>query len=288
MSTTSPRQAHYEELLGRRLRSVQSVSGGDIGESVQLECEDRTRLFAKHYPGGDPTMASAEAHGLAWLASAKALRVPSVLAASEDSAPHLVLEWIDERPRAHDFEPMLGRGLAALHRSGAPRFGLERNNFIGSLPQRNGPHETWAEFYSSERIAPQVEMAARAGLLPNDLMRRLERLCETMSEHVGPEIAPARLHGDLWAGNVIADERGHPCLVDPAVYGGHPEIDLGMMKLFGGFSARVFDAYREANPLPEDHEARTKLCQLYPLLVHVNLFGSSYVGSVAESVAQYV
>ena len=109
-----------------------------------------------------------------------------------------------------------------------------------------------------------------------------------MAQHCGPDLEPARLHGDLWSGNLIADEFGQPCLVDPAVYGGHPEVDLAMMKLFGGFGDRVFDAYLEVHPLPKGHELRTRLWQLYPLLVHVNLFGGSYVESVAAVVGEYV
>ncbi|MBW2725746.1 MAG: fructosamine kinase family protein [Deltaproteobacteria bacterium] len=274
----------YARLLDRAIRSVTSVPGGDIGASVRIELEDGTQFFAKHYPTGDPAMAAAEAHGLAWLGETGTLRVPEVVAVTSEGPPQIVLEWIDQRPRVAQFDESLGRGLAALHSSGAPQFGLGRDNYIGSLPQHNQPHESWPDFYGRERIAPQLELARRSHRVPEPLARKLERLIETMGDYCGPDAEPARLHGDLWSGNLITDERGMPCLIDPAVYGGHREMDLAMMRLFGGFSARVFDAYLEAAPLAPGHEERVALWQLYPLLVHVNLFGGSYVDSVAAVV----
>lgn len=281
-------ESHYERLLGRPVNRVAAVAGGDIGESVRIEMKDGSKYFAKRYPGGESSMSTAEAHGLDWLRKAGSLRVPLVIAASSDGDPLLVLEWIDQASRADRFDETLGRGLAALHQHGAPEFGLTANNYIGSLAQRNQPRESWSEFYARERIAPQAELARRAQRLPVDLDRSLERLIDTMSKHCGPEPNPARLHGDLWAGNLIADDRGLPCLIDPAVYGGHPEMDLAMMKLFGGFSARVFDAYREVAPFEQDFGDRVALWQLYPLLVHLNLFGGSYLGRVAEVITRYV
>lgn len=281
-------EADFESLLDCGVARIERVAGGDIGESVRLHCDSGATYFAKQYPGGAPEMARAEAAGLDWIAQPHALRVPKVIAASHAASPILVLEWIEQRPPAKDFDISLGRGLAALHLAGAKNFGFETHNFIGSLPQRNGAHERWSDFFAQERIAPQAEMARRSGRIANDLDRDLQRLIETMDQHCGPEVEPARLHGDLWSGNLISDERGQPCLVDPAAYGGHAEVDLSMMKLFGGFGARVFDAYREAAPLSPGHEERTALWQLYPLLVHVNLFGGSYVDSVARVVRQFV
>jgi len=277
----------YESLLGQRIEHLTPIAGGDIGQSACLVLEDGTRCFAKHYSGAPASMARAEAAGLDWLRAANAMRVPEVIAISHEDPAILVLEWIESRDRAADFDEAFGRGLAALHRSGAPEFGFTGDNFIGTLPQRNQAHARWADFYARERIAPQMEKAARAGHLPGRLVRDLERLVSDMRRHCGPDDPPARLHGDLWAGNHLADEQGQPCLIDPAVYGGHREIDLAMMKLFGGFSTRVFDAYAEAAPLSAGAPQRVALYQLYPLLVHVNLFGGGYVGQVADAVRSY-
>jgi fructosamine-3-kinase len=236
-------------------------------------------------------MFPSEARGLKWLAEANALRVPQTIAVTsgrKGEPAFLVLEYLpSSRPRPN-FDEELGRGLAALHRFGAPSFGLDHENFIGRLPQTNARTETWAEFYRLRRLEPQLRRAREAGLLGGELNRRFDRLFARLGELVGPPEPPARLHGDLWGGNLHTDERGAPCLIDPAVYGGHREVDLAMMRLFGGFGARVFQAYGEAFPLAPGHSERTPLYQLYPLLVHVNLFGRGYLGSVEAALARYV
>jgi fructosamine-3-kinase len=138
------------------------------------------------------------------------------------------------------------------------------------------------------RLEPQVRLASEEGRVDAGLRRDFERLYARLPGLVGPPEPAARLHGDLWGGNLHRDGDGLPALVDPAVYGGHRELDLAMMRLFGGFSERCFAAYHEAWPLAPGHEARVGLCQLYPLLVHVNLFGGSYTSSVKRTLARYV
>jgi fructosamine-3-kinase len=234
-------------------------------------------------------MFAAEARGLRFLDEARALRIPRVLAASTEHARpgFLLLEFIrSARPR-RGFDDELGRGLAQLHRAGAGGFGYAQPNFIGRLPQANRAHDTWADFYRAERLEPQLRSAIDAGRAPAGLARDFERLFARLTELVGATEPPARLHGDLWGGNLHVDEDGAPCLIDPAVYGGHREMDLAMMRLFGGFSERVFSAYAEAFPLTAGHEERVALCQLYPLLVHVNLFGGGYVESVRRALSGY-
>jgi fructosamine-3-kinase len=231
-------------------------------------------VFVKSNFVADPTMFAAEARGLAWLAQARALRVPEVLAVGDT---FLVLERIAPARRRADFDERLGRALAALHRFGAPGFGLDHDNFIGRLPQSNTPAPTWPEFYRARRLEPQLRLARDAGMCSSSMARGFDRLFSVLEERVGPAEPPARLHGDLWGGNVIGDETGVACLIDPAVYGGHREVDLAMMRLFGGFGHHVFDAYEEAWPLSPGHEDRVPLYQLYFLMVHVNLFGGSYV-----------
>jgi fructosamine-3-kinase len=198
----------------------------------------------------------------------------------------LVLERIDAaRPRA-DYDELLGRGLAALHAFGAPVFGLDHDNFIGRLPQVNATLPTWAEFYRARRLEPQLRMAVDRGRASPVMQEAFAHLLPRLEELVGPPETPARLHGDLWGGNAMVDEQGRPCLIDPAVYGGHREVDLAMMRLFGGFGPRVFAAYQEAFPLAPGHQDRMPLYQLYFLLVHVNLFGGAYVIQVEQALAQ--
>jgi fructosamine-3-kinase len=268
--------------LGGAVAGARPLAGGDINQAFEVALEDGRRVFVKTNPRSPRGMFAAEARGLGWLAEARALRVPAVLAAStpDDGPQFLALELVGSGAPARAFEDRLGRGLAALHRHGAPGFGLDHDNFVGRLPQENGAAPTWAEFYRDRRLAPQLAQAAAAGLASARMRRAFDRLFAELPDLVGPAEPPARLHGDLWGGNLLVDESGAPCLIDPAVYGGHREIDLAMMRLFGGFGARVFEAYDEAWPLADGHEERVALYQLYPLMVHVNLFGGGYVGSV--------
>ncbi|MEX1367077.1 MAG: fructosamine kinase family protein [Nannocystaceae bacterium] len=276
-------RAAVARALGGPVQQVHAVSGGDINDAWSVRC-GTTQAFIKARRGADPSTFRVEAQGLRWLAEPAALRIPTVLAVSEDP-PLLALELLQPGPRARDFDERLGRGLAELHRAGPPAFGLEHDNFIGRLPQDNTPTKTWPEFYWERRLLPQLRLAERAGLADASLRRDLERLSQRLPQRCGPAEPPARLHGDLWGGNLLVDERGAPVLIDPAVYGGHREIDLAMMQLFGGFSPAVFDAYHEAHPLAAGWRQRVPLYQLYPLLVHLNLFGRGYLGGVRRALA---
>jgi fructosamine-3-kinase len=283
-------RAEIERVLGARVESLKPVTGGDINEAFRVDLSDKRIVFVKTNATADPEMFPAEAHGLRWLGESQALRTPGVIALSSGRAGEpafIVLEWLAPGSPWTGFDESLGRGLAELHRTGASGFGLDRDYFIGRLPQINTPCDSWAEFYRSRRLAPLIERAGRSGALSGDHVRRLERLLARLEELVGPAEPPARLHGDLWGGNLYVDRRGGPCLVDPAAYGGHREIDLAMMKLFGGFSITTFAAYHETFPLAPGHERRVALYQLYPLLVHVNLFGGTYVNSVEQALAHY-
>ncbi len=266
------------------VRDARSIGGGDISEAWRVELGDGRAIFVKTNEGADPEMFPREAEGLAWLGEARALRVPEVLAVSAD---YLALELVEPGRRAPDFADRLGRGLAALHRFGAEGFGWREDNFIGSLPQENDREPDWASFYVRRRLEPQLRMAIDGGRASRELRRGLERLFARMDALVGPGEPPARLHGDLWSGNCHVGEDGAPVLIDPAVYGGHREIDLAMMQLFGGFSDRVFAAYDEAYPLASGWRERVPLYQLYPLMVHVNLFGGGYSSSVERILARY-
>ncbi|MFZ5892496.1 MAG: fructosamine kinase family protein [Myxococcota bacterium] len=276
------------ERLGVDKLRARPVSGGDINDTYRLE-SSRGVFFVKTNTHAPPNLFPAEARGLEWLREAGVLRVPEVLVVSNPDEPfrYLVLEFIEPGRPAQDFDDRLGRGLAALHRSGPPTFGLDHDNFIGSLPQSNETAPTWAEFYVSRRLEPQLRRAVASGKASYAMRRGFERLFANMAELVGAAEPPCRLHGDLWGGNLHIDGDGAPCLIDPAVYAGHREIDLAMMRLFGGFSERVFHAYAEAYPLAAGAEQRVALYQLYPLMVHVNLFGGGYVASVERALARY-
>ncbi len=271
--------------------ALRRVAGGDINEAFEARLAGGRRVFVKTHASADPRMLPCEAEGLRWLDAAGAVRVPGVLAVSDPASPgpaFLVLEFIAGRARAEGFDASLGRALARLHRHGAPGFGFASDNFIGSLPQSNRAHATWPAFYLAERLEPQIRRAVDTGAGPSRWTASLERLGSRLSTLAGDDEPPARLHGDLWSGNVMTDGAGAPVLVDPAVYGGHREMDLAMLQLFGSPGRELFDAYGEAWPLAPGHRDRVRLHQLYPLLVHVNLFGGSYVAAADACLRAYL
>ena len=278
--------------LGARVTAARPLGGGDINDAYEVALADGRRVFVKTNGRAPRAMFPAEARGLAWLAEARALRIPAVVAVSDeagDEPPFLALELLRGGRPAPDFDERLGHGLAALHRFGAPGFGLDHDNFIGRLPQANAPVAGgWPDFFRERRLEPQLRRAADGGRASARMKRGFERLFAALPDLCGPAEPPARLHGDLWGGNLLCDDTGAPCLIDPAVYGGHREIDLAMMRLFGGFGGRAFAAYDEAFPLADGADERVALYQLYPLMVHVNLFGGGYAGSVEAALDRLV
>ncbi len=281
-------RAALEQRLGTAVQRARPLSGGDINDAFEVALENGNRIFVKTHPSAPSGMFEAEAHGLRWLDEAGAVRVPEVLAFSDESPAYLALELLTPGKRAHRFDEELGRGLAALHAHGAPSFGLDRDNFVGKLAQSNAPSGDWASFYWRQRLEAQLRLATDRGLIDSGTGRRFQALERVLADRVGPAEPPSRLHGDLWGGNLHVDADGRPCLIDPAAYGGHREVDLAMMRLFGGFGSPVFAAYEEAWPLSPGAEERIPLYQLYPLLVHVNLFGGAYVGSVKRALSECV
>jgi len=267
------------------------VGGGDINDAYHVVLADGRDAFVKTRPDAAPGEYAAEAAGLRWLAEPGGVRTPEVLEVGED---YLALEWIDGGPPTRldaAGTEELGRGLAATHAAGAACFGWPEDldadptpAGFGSLRLSNRPAADWPTFYAERRLAPLVRIASERGALSQAGIEAVQRVCERMPELSGPAEPSARLHGDLWSGNVMADANGRPWLIDPSAYGGHREVDLAMLRLFGAPSERVFAAYEEIAPLADGWRERIELYQLLPLLVHALLFGGSY-GAAAERVA---
>ncbi len=270
-------------------RDARRVGGGDINEAFRVVLADGTDAFVKTRAEPAPGEYAAEAAGLEWLAEPGALRTPSVLEVDER---YLALEWV-EPARGSGLDAAsaqeLGRGLALTHAAGAPCFGLDSAAPVrfSSLSLPNDPAPDWPSFYAERRLLALARLAQERGALPTRTIESVERVCGRLSELCGPPEPPARLHGDLWSGNVMADASGRPWLVDPSVYGGHREVDLAMLRLFGAPSERVFAAYEEVAPLADGWRERVELYQLLPLLVHALLFGGSYGASVARVASRY-
>jgi fructosamine-3-kinase len=265
--------------------SAARLGGGDVAESFRMELADGRTIFAKTHRDPPPGFFTTESAGLRWLREAHAVAVPAVLSVSDGDAsrgavPHLALEWVDEGRSTDTTEAQLGQALAGLHRAGAPSFGREDRRTTGSRALPNEPCDTWVEFYATRRLEPLRRLAADGAALPDRTLGLLDRAIGRLGELGGPPEPPARLHGDLWAGNRLVDTAGRSWLIDPAAHGGHREFDLAMMRLFGGYARECFDAYADAFPLADGWESRVPLHQLAPLTVHAIKFGGGYAGAI--------
>jgi fructosamine-3-kinase len=275
--------------LGSDVVDATRVSGGDINDAHRVTLADQRVLFVKSHAHAPAGMFASEANGLQWLNEAMymtsgrgstwqasaVLRVPRMLAVGED---WLALEWLDLGGRPDS--SALGRGLAHLHAFGADGFGLPHDNFLATLPQDNTPEPDWPTFYIEHRLRP---LCTRAQLGVDAMLDRLR----TRVECFGPAEPAARLHGDLWWGNVSACG-DQPAIFDPAVYGGHREVDLAMLALFGGLPDALVAAYGEIHPLADGWRDRIALHQLYPLAAHACLFGGGYGAQVKRALAHYL
>lgn len=261
------------------IHGFESVSGGCINNGGKLTTAAGD-FFLKWNTSDHEGMFETEVKGLRLLHAAGELRVPEPLLTGE-ADPHLFLlmEWIKPGERQPDFWEDFGQRLARLHRHTQEHYGLDFDNYIGSLPQRNREHELWKDFFLQERIFPQVERAQQQGYLSQHEMKQVERLEERLADFFPPEPA-SLLHGDLWSGNFLVDEHGQAAIIDPAVYYGHREMELAFTRLFGGYDARFYAAYEEEWPLQPGFPEREEVYNLYPLLVHLNLFGTGYLGQV--------
>jgi protein-ribulosamine 3-kinase len=272
------------EVLKIQLKNLSSVSGGCINHGGKLQTSGGN-FFIKWNDGNRyPKMFEAEAKGLKLLKSTTSLHIPDVVLVDEaGSFQFLVLEWIESATLTKKFWNIFGEQLAALHQNSHALFGLDHDNYIGSLPQKNTQTKSWVEFFISQRLQPQLE------LLNGDaaLQKKFDALYKKLPQLL-PSEKPSLLHGDLWSGNLIADNQGLPSLIDPAVYFGNREAELAFTQLFGGFDQSFYESYENVFPLVAGYDERVDVYNLYPLLVHANLFGGSYLLQMRGIVARFV
>ncbi|GAB4040036.1 fructosamine kinase family protein [Spirosoma jeollabukense] len=272
---------------------MQFLSGGDINTSAQVFSSEGVffvkwnQMDQSQHVLGKPTMFEAEARGLDLLRHTGALHIPKVIGHGQhQDKAYLILDYIDPGKPTETYWETLGQSLAVLHSHTQPKFGLHFDNYIGSLPQDNTLTTNGLDFFFEHRLLPQAGLALYKELLPKQAYDALFRLRARLPDLI-PNERPALLHGDLWSGNVLVDEDGQPALIDPAVHYGLREAELAFTKLFGGFDDRFYNAYNEAFPLEDGFYDRVGLYNLYPLLVHVNLFGSGYVSGVERILKQF-
>jgi fructosamine-3-kinase len=274
-----------ERLLGTAVVATTPVAGGDICTATRVRLANGTSALVKTRAHAPQDFFATEARGLRWLAEAGGADVPDVLAAEADC---LVLGWVEPGRPTPEAAEQLGRSLARTHEAGAEAFGAPwGDGYVGALPMPNRPVDTWPELYAGQRLQPYLRAARdRGGITPEDA-GSVERVVQRVADLAGPPEPPARLHGDLWSGNLVWGQDGHVHLVDPAAYGGHRETDLAMLALFGcPHLPRVLDAYHEASPLADGWEDRVPLHQLFPLLVHAAMFGGTGYGARAGEAAR--
>ncbi|MQA02897.1 MAG: phosphotransferase [Streptosporangiales bacterium] len=273
-------------LLGQPTQDWQPVGGGCIGDCARVTLTDGRSVFVKTMADPPAHFFAAEAAGLRWLAEAGGPPVPEVLAAGEDG---IALAWVPTAGASATAAEQLGGELARMHAAGADSFGAPWSGFIGSLPMDNSPAADWPTFYAERRLLPYARQAFDRGHLDADQLALVERVADRLGELAGQAEPPARIHGDLWSGNLHWAADGRCWLLDPAAHGGHRETDLAMLALFGApHLDRLVDAYREAAtdlgaPLADGWRDRIPLHQLWPLLVHAVLFGSGYGAQAAAA-----
>ena len=280
-------QSKVEKILNSSIQSIHFVGGGDINASQKIITKKGTFFIKFNNISTAFDMFEKEAKGLELLRASQSLKIPkSIAIGEEENTAFLLLEFIPSGYRTASFFSSFGASLAHLHRQTAPQFGLDHNNYIGRLLQSNRQQQNWADFYYTERLLPQYEMAAHQNLLSTQDHKALERLYLQLPS-ICPQEPPSLIHGDLWSGNFISQSNGEAVLIDPAVSYAHREMDIAMSRLFGGFDRTFYEAYQASFPMEKGWAARMDIYQLYYLLVHVNLFGGGYVNSVRKLLKRY-
>ncbi len=285
------------EVFGNRAAVAQAdkVLGGDINQAYGLTLTDGTHVFLKTNRKENAPFFTAEAAGLAAIASTGAISTPRVLCSGMDcgklGGAFLLMEFLEEKGRIADYWEVFAHQLADMHLADTDAFttegafGFWQDNFIGAGVQKNTARSLWVDFFRDCRLRPQLQQAS--GYLDAEDQKAAERLLDRLGDILVEPKRPSLLHGDLWAGNFVTGKDGKAWLIDPAAYVGHAEADLAMTELFGGFPQKFYDAYREAGNMQEGYAERKGLYNLYHLLNHLNLFGRAYLGSVKRAIREY-
>ena len=256
-----------------------SIVGGCINNAIKINT-NKGDFFVKWNTNSKANMFQSEYNGLKVLKDTNTIRIPNVLCFDDD---FLILEFISPSNPNNAFWEVFGQKLALMHKQTHSKFGLDFDNYIGSLYQDNTQNKNWTEFFIQNRLQAQLSIGNLSGTLLSDFDKLFQKL-----PNLFPNEKPALLHGDLWIGNFLAKNGDTPMLIDPAIYYGNREMDIAMSKLFGGFNSDFYFAYNESRPLENGWEERIQICNLYPLLIHVNLFGGAYINQVKNILSYYV
>lgn len=275
-----------ESILNEDILNFSSISGGCIGDS-QIVLTKSNKYFLKTYPNNRSKLLQCEANGLAEINKTNSIKTPKVIDVNND---FLLLEFVEEGRKNSQTMSDFGIELAIMHKHTSESFGFYEDNFIGANIQKNiNLKNNWVEFYWEERLVFQYKLAEKNGYTDSDFRSRFNKLSKNINSILNDSIEnPSLIHGDLWSGNYLVDNNSKVVLIDPAVYYGHREAELGMTLLFGGFSSDFYNAYDEEFPLEKNWKYRIDLYKLYHLMNHLNLFGNSYYSQVQSAINKYI
>jgi fructosamine-3-kinase len=269
------------------VQEYEQVQGGDINKAYCLSTSSGKYFLKVNDANNYPAMFVKEANGLDLLRKNSTLIIPQVVKIGVcNEQQYLLMEWLEKGIPGTNMWKNFGASLAMMHKQPQQYFGLDEDNYIGSVKQINTRHNEWCSFYAECRVMPLVKKLFDAGDFSTRDLNDATSFCNNI-KNIFPTEPPALLHGDLWAGNYFFTSSGNAAIVDPAVYFGHREMDIGMTKLFGGFDQRFYNAYSETFPLEKGWEQRLPITQLYPLLVHAVLFGGHYISNAMETIKQF-
>lgn len=276
-----------EVFFGKKISQINSLSGGSINDAFQIKVKDSFFFIKTNTESFASQMFQTEAKGLQLLQESNTIKIPNIIHQGKaGQTAFLILEYIDPSSSSDLFWGIFGNQLAQLHQVTSTTFGLDHSNYIGSLFQQNNYKSNWVDFFIEERMLPQIQLAKNQQLLPHSFLRKFEHLFKKLNS-IFPLENPSLIHGDLWNGNFLVGKNNQPILIDPSVSFGHREMDIAMTMLFGGFTKKFYECYDEVFPLQPKFQKRVKIYQLYYLMVHVNIFGKSYLKSVEDILDSY-
>ena len=283
--------AHLQSFLSQKLQNpvleIKSVGGGCINQTYKITTADKYFFCKLNSASKFPHLFEKEKNGLELIQKYNVIKTPGIIDSSIiGNEQILTLEWIEEGNRNDEFWKTFGQQLAALHQINTEEFGLKEDNYMGSVPQINRQEKNWVLFFRANRLEPLVKLCVNKNLLQPKHQEQFEILYQRLPQIFDNE-KPALIHGDLWSGNYMCDKKGMPVLIDPAVYFGHRSVDLAMTTLFGGFHKSFYQAYHHYFPLPENYREQWNACNLYPLLIHLYLFGKSYLSKIEQTLDQF-
>ena len=281
-------EKHLSEIAGEtgKLTNIKTVSGGSINNSYYFTFVRKKYFLKCNSKSPFPGMFAGEFKGLKELAKCNLPLVPlPYIIFESETSQYIIMDYKERKAEDDAFFEELGKNLAVIHRIKSTHFGFDESNYIGSLPQNNSKKENWDQFFIENRLTDLVKWSYDNAFFDKSNLNSFDNLY-THLKSIFPAGEPALLHGDLWSGNKMNTSAG-PLIFDPAVYYGHREMDIAMTTLFSGFEKSFYKAYMQSYPLENGYQERLDICNLYPLLVHLKLFGKSYINDILRIIKKF-